>query len=112
MAPTIRPRLLSSLEHRRDVVVKLEMMIHRPLIVDLPRHVDHLLAAPAHVLDDRGGVVDEQIVVVDLLLDLVEDDGRGGRSGIEFRRIDVDARARRRRGGSPRLETSAPERSA
>src|SRR5688500_5366354 len=79
-------------QDRRHIVVELEVMVHRPLVVDLPRHLNHLLAAAAHALDDRRRVVHEQIVVVDLVFDFVEDERRGGGGGVELRRIDLDAR--------------------
>ena len=86
-----QPALLQRLEHRRHVVVHLEVVVHRPLLVDLARHVDDVGAAAAHLLDDRRGVVDEDVVRVDLLLDLVEDERRCGSRLVELRRIDLDA---------------------
>ena len=44
-----------------------EMMIAGPLFVNALGYPNDVRAAPAHVLDDRGGVMHEQIVVVDLV---------------------------------------------
>ena len=48
-------------------------------------------ATAAHVLDDRRGVVNEHVVVVDLLLDVIEDERRSRGRRIELQRIDLDA---------------------
>ena len=90
--PEHQPAAGSSSQHRRDIVVHLEVMIGRPLRRRCARAArDDAGAAAAHVLDDRGGVVNEESRIVDLLLDLVEDERRRRDGRVEARRIDVDA---------------------
>src|SRR4030095_12803275 len=67
------------------------MMIDRPLGVDLARGLDDTGTAPAHVLDDRCRVVDEQPLVIEGLFHFVEDERRSGHGVFKARRIHVNA---------------------
>src|SRR3712207_3476738 len=64
------------------------MMIGGPLFVDALGDAYDAGAAPAHVLDDRRGVMHEHVRVVDLFLDFVEDKRRGGHRVVEPRGIN------------------------
>src|SRR5678815_2436137 len=64
-------------QHGLDIVVEKEVLVLRPLVVDLPRAVGDGWTGSTHLLDDAAGIADEDITVVNRLLRLVQD-RRGG----------------------------------
>ena len=89
--PMRMPAPRSIAQHRRHIVVQLEVLAGGPLVVDLLGACVHAAARAAHPLDDRGRVSMKQRRFVDVVARFVEHRGRGSHRRVEPRRIDRDA---------------------
>ena len=58
------PLLNERSQHRLDIVVHLEVVIGGPLLVEIPRRIGDARPAPAHLLDHRGVIANEELVIV------------------------------------------------
>ncbi len=89
--PDLQAGLRQPPQDRLHVVVEEEVMAGRPLVVDVPGREVRAGATPAHVLDDRPRVVDEQLGVVVVRLHFVEHRRRLRDGRPEQRRVDRHA---------------------